>query len=397
MSTDYDPDETLAAYGYGSKPGKGKTIAIVLLTLLLLAAAGGAGFLGKLWSDEQSKSLDLERQVKTFQTVVSELEGKNAELSSLLADKQAESERLQQEWTTQVETLKKEHAEQLQRTYAQMNDILYDSRSTLEYIGDIETRLKSGQKIDREEAAKLTGVINGLAFLHQQYGKPLNEFRELDRYFSRQIASLPANEVDPKETASPLKKIFKSKEFKEERDTFLENQGRRDALVEARSTVSAAYASAQKQMADISLDINQYLAQLQQVVDSNEAAGAEVDAFFEKSKEILKIHDRIMSIRFPSSPPLRRMHGQDAHATWPSRPAAGTGFSRHRRKQGRPAARPEKAANPRSLRTVQPGTEGHIAASPEIDSPSLTPKSPAPPRHTHRSAGSPARHSDRSV
>ena len=106
MSTDYDPDETLAAYGYGSKPGKGKTIAIVLLTLLLLAAAGGAGFLGKLWSDEQSKSLDLERQVKTFQTVVSELEGKNAGLSSLLADKQAESERLQQEWTTQVETLK---------------------------------------------------------------------------------------------------------------------------------------------------------------------------------------------------------------------------------------------------------------------------------------------------
>ena len=35
MSTDYDPDETLAAYGYGSKPGKGKTIAIVLLTLLI--------------------------------------------------------------------------------------------------------------------------------------------------------------------------------------------------------------------------------------------------------------------------------------------------------------------------------------------------------------------------
>jgi hypothetical protein len=54
-------------------------------------------------------------------------------------------------------------------------------------------------------------------------------------------------------------------------------------------------------MADISLDINQYLAQLQQIVDSNEAAGAEVDAFFEKSKEILKIHDRIMSIEPPKT------------------------------------------------------------------------------------------------
>ncbi len=42
--------------------------------------------------------------------------------------------------------MKKEHSEQLQRTYAQMNEIIYDSRSTLEYIGDIETRLRSGQK-----------------------------------------------------------------------------------------------------------------------------------------------------------------------------------------------------------------------------------------------------------
>jgi len=48
-----------------------------------------------------------------------------------------------------------------------------------------------GQKIDQNEAASLTGVINGLAFLHQQYGKPLNEFRELDRYFTRQLSALP--------------------------------------------------------------------------------------------------------------------------------------------------------------------------------------------------------------
>lgn len=302
MSTDYDPDKTLEAYGYGSSGrSTGKTIAIVLLTLLLLGACGGAAFLGKLWSDEQSKALDLEQQVKTFTALVSDLEKKNAELSSLLADKQAEAERLSREWAAQVETMKKEHAEQLQRTYAQMNEILYDSRATLEYIGDIETRLRSGQRIDREEAAKLAGVVNGLAFLHQQYQKPLNEFRELDRYFTRQLSALPANQVDPRETASLGKKLFKGKELKEERDAFLENQGRRDALVEARGTVSAAYASAQRQMADISLDVNQYLAQLQHIVDSNKAAGAEIDEFFEKSKEILKIHDKIMSIEPPKA------------------------------------------------------------------------------------------------
>ena len=34
MSDDYDPDKTLEAYGYG-KPGKGKTVTIVLLAIVL--------------------------------------------------------------------------------------------------------------------------------------------------------------------------------------------------------------------------------------------------------------------------------------------------------------------------------------------------------------------------
>jgi len=304
MSEVYDPNKALEEYGYG-KPGRGKTVAIVLLSLLVLAAGGAAGFLGKLWSDEQSKVLTFEQQVKDLSNRVSETENKNAELSSLLADKQAETERIVEEWSTQVETLKKQHAEQLQRTYGQMNEIVYDSRKTLAYIGDIETRLRSGQKIDQDEAAKLSGVINGLAFLHQQYGKPLNEFRELDRYFSRQLSSLPENAVDPLESTPLGQRIFKNKEFKEERAEYFEKQGRRSAIVEAKSAVASAYASAQRQMADISLDINQYLAQLQQIVDSNNANAAEVDTFFATSKEILKIHDKIMSIEPPAAPTIQ--------------------------------------------------------------------------------------------
>lgn len=304
MSEEYDPNKALEEYGY-SRPGKGKTVAIVLLTILLLAAGGAAGFLGSLWSKEQTKVLTLDQQVKSISSRVSELENKNAELSSLLADKQAETERLIEEWSTQVDTLKAQHAEQLQRTYAQMNEIVYDSRSTLAYIGDIETRFRAGQKIDQEEAAKLAGVINGLAFLHQQYGKPLNEFRELDRYFASQLSSLPANQVDPLETTPLGKRIFKNKEFKEERADYFQNQGRRSALVEAQTAVATAYASAQRQMAEISLDNTQYLVQLQKIVDSNNASAAEVDDFFAKSKEILKIHDKIMSIEPPKTPTVQ--------------------------------------------------------------------------------------------
>lgn len=304
MSIDHDQEDPLAAYGYGSS-STGKTVAIVLLSLLLLIALGGAVVLGKLWSDEQAKVLDLEQQTKTFTSLVNDLENKSAELSSQLADKQAEKERIVQEWTAQVEQLKKDHADQLQRTYAQMNEIIYDSRSTLEYIGQIEGRLRSGEKIDRTDAAKLTAVINGLALLHQQYSKPLNEFRELDRYFSQQLASLPSDQVDPRETASLGRKIFKGKELRAERDAYIENQARRNALVEARKSASAAYASAQKQMAKISLDVNQYLIELQHIVDAREASADEVADFFNKSKEILKIHDKIMSIEPPKVEPIQ--------------------------------------------------------------------------------------------
>lgn len=298
MSEEYDPDKTLEEFGYSSK-GKGKTIFIVLLLLLLATAGGALYYVGNLWSGEQSKALGLEQQMKTVTVRVSDLENKNAELSSLLADKQAETERMREEWTTQVETLRTQHKEQLQRTYAQMNEVVYDSRKTLAYIGDIETRLRAGQKIDATEAAKLSSVINGLAFLHEQYKKPMGEFRELDSYFSGQLAAIPSTNVDPIESTPLAKRIFKNKEFKEERNEYFQNQGKRSALTEARGRVSSAYRSAQKQMQSLSLDINTYLGQLDKIVESNERSAEQVDEFFNKSKEILKIHDKIMSIDPP--------------------------------------------------------------------------------------------------
>lgn len=304
MTEEYDPEKALEEYGY-KKPGKGKTVVIVLLLLLLVAAGGAIWFVGQLWSEEQSKVLTYERQLKDVTARISELENTNAELSSLLADKQAESERIQEEWSTQVETLKAQHKQQLQRTYAQMNEIVYDSKSTISYIGDIETRLREGQNLDAAEAAKLTSVINGLAFLHEQYKKPMNEFRELDRYFSSQLASIPSTQVDPIESTPLAKRIFKNKQFKEERAQYFQNQGKRSALTEARSRVSSAYNSAQQQMKKLSLDINTYLAELDKLVESNERSAEDVENFFNTSKEILKIHDKIMSIQPPKTSTVR--------------------------------------------------------------------------------------------
>jgi len=306
MNEEIDPAETLSQLGYAAKSGgKWKAAAIVLL-LLFIAALGSAIFMAKRWSDAQSKTLSMERQLKEATTRLSTAEAKSAELSSLLADKQAENERLREEWASQVKTLTTEHDAQLQRTYGQMNEIVYDSRKTLAYIGDIETRLRKGQKIDQTEAVKLKNVISGLSFLYEQYKKPMSQFRELDHYISRQLASIPdESKVDPKETTPPLQRIFKNKQFKEAQATYHKTQGKTETLLQAKSQVQAAYSRAQAQMSSLNFDKNKYLTELDNMVKSNEASAQEVEDFFENSKEILKIHDKIMNLKPTEQPDVK--------------------------------------------------------------------------------------------
>lgn len=301
MKSPYDAESTLDAYGSGSS-GKGKTVAIVLLSILLVGAAVAAAVLGKLWSDEQVKTLAMDQQLRAITTQVSALENKNAELSSLLADKQSEMDRLREEWSTQVATLEQDHDEQLKRTYAQMNEIVFNSGKTMDYISGMESRLKAGETLSREQASQLSSVVMGIASLHEQYKKPLSEFRELNRYFNEQLAKIPADAVDPMETAPLGKRIFKAKELKEERDQFLSDQGRRSALVEAQDQVGKAYARAQYQMSNLSLDTSRYLKELETITGDQQKSAADIAKFFDETKDVLKIHEEIM--KFEPTPPV---------------------------------------------------------------------------------------------
>ena len=337
MEDSFNVEETLDQYGYSKSTSTGVKVGYILLALALLVATAAAALLGKLWSDEKYKVLEAENSFKTMSRRVSEMETRNSELSSLLTDKQSELERLRVEWSNQVTELEASHKEQIQRTFAQMNEIVYDSKKTLTYIHDIETRLRSGQKMDRDEAKKLESVVNGLAFLHEQYKKPMAEFKELDRYFQQQLDSIPSSKPtsssvraapvarvtrpDPVQNAGLLKRIFNGKKLKEERDKYLQEQGRaqgivegrvtgqkegrRQALVEAQRKVRTAYAKAQAQMNALALDKNKYLAQLNQMVESNQKSANDVEDFFTKSKEILKIHDEIMNFEPSKVPSIR--------------------------------------------------------------------------------------------
>jgi hypothetical protein len=171
--------------------------------------------------------------------------------------------------------------------------MVHDSRKTIEYIGSVEDKLKAGQALDQDEAKRIRAVVNGLSFLKQQYSKPIQEFRELEGFLSQQLAA--PTMVPPRERYGLLKRLF-SDDYKRDREAFFKEQGQREAFDRARTKVTQAYANAQAQMKSLSMDTDEFLDKLDAIADGNEASVEDVDEFFAKSREILKVHDRIMNI-----------------------------------------------------------------------------------------------------
>ncbi len=275
------------------KSKNGQAVAIIVLTILLLAALGVAGYFAKSLTDVRTESMKNEQRAKDLAMEVEQLGQDKADLTSELADKVSELDRTKKEWSDQVAQLQQENRERIQRTYSQMDEIVYDSRKTLEYIGTIEDKLKAGKALDDQEAEQLRVVANGLSFLQQQYQKPIGEFRELERYLSEQL-DVPQM-GSPKARYGLLKRIF-GQEYKEAQAQYYQEQGRREAFERARTKVVTAYDKAQAEMRELNMETGDYLAKLEGIIQSNESGSEEVAEFFEKSREVLKIHESIMKI-----------------------------------------------------------------------------------------------------
>ena len=272
---------------------RGSKVPVIILSILLVAAIGAAGALGYLWSEEQKKLLDAQTEAQGYLEKVGELERENSGLVTQLNDSRSELQKERAERLQEREQLRAEKNQELQAAYARFNEMVYDSRKTIEYIGTVEDKLKAGKALDQEEAKQLRSVVNGLSFLKQQYNKPIQEFRELEGFLSEQLAA--PTMVPPRERYGLLKRIF-SEEYKREREEFFREQGQREAFDRARTKVQQAYSNAQSQMKALSLDTDEFLDQLDAVADANDASAAQIDDFFKQSREILKIHDKIMSI-----------------------------------------------------------------------------------------------------
>lgn len=278
---------------FGTRRQRQSNAPFIVTVILLVLALAGAGVLAYYWSQAQAETKKLDLQLAQQVDAVKELEQQKADLGTALDEQRNEIDRIKKEWSNQVVKLKKEHQTRMERTYAKMNGIVYDSRKTLEYIAVLEDKLKAGESLNEKEAKDLDAIISGLVVLHEQYKKPIHEFSELEAFLSEQLQLQGA--VPPSGKLSFFKRIF-SKDYRKAEESFIRDQGRREAFESARVKVVEAYDRAQAEMDKVSLDSGKYLDQLQQIVGSNKAATSEIAEFFEKSKEILKIHNKIMSI-----------------------------------------------------------------------------------------------------
>lgn len=266
---------------------------LVILVLALVLALVACGVLAYTWAQTKAEVAGLAHELDEQTAVAKELNQEKQDLGSALDEQRNEIDRLKKEWSEQVATLKKDHQRHLERTYAKMNGIVHDTRKTMEYMGTLEDKLKAGQSLNEQEAKDLDAIVSGLVVLHKQYEKPIHEFRELETFLSDQLQLQGV--VPPNRKGAFFKRIF-NKDYRKAEESYFRDQGRREAFENARIKVVEAYSRAQAEMEKVSLDAGQYLDRLDEIIGSNKATSTDLTNFFEKSKEILKIHDKIMSI-----------------------------------------------------------------------------------------------------
>jgi hypothetical protein len=217
----------------------------------------------------------------------------------------AEIQRLNADWQSQVNAVQEATDQRLNQGMAAVakvvDDVVNNSEATVGYLQQLEAKVRSGQQLQRAEIDKLRAVAGGLAYLNKQYEKPIEEFKELDAYVSKQLQLPPT--TSPEEKGKLLRRLFNPayrEQQKAQLAEFYEDQGRREALTSMQTKVVESYGEAQRQMASIRVDQEKYLKSLDALVNGKAADIQAMDSFFQVSAKILDIHQKMMTVEAPT-------------------------------------------------------------------------------------------------
>ncbi|MFV1994027.1 MAG: hypothetical protein ACC661_01225 [Verrucomicrobiales bacterium] len=267
----------------------GKTLktALAVAIVAILALAGRLYFV----TQQRGAARD---DLATATAQIDTLEGEHLEQTAELERTfQREVQIINEDWSQQLAELKQKQQAQVSEIYEQINQIVYNGGETLDYIAQLEAKLRGGQKLAGEEVDALEIISAGLTHLHSQYSKPIHEFRELEQFL---VEQLKAEAIEPDMRFGFLKSMF-SKNYRKELQNYYKDVGKQEAFTSARTKVAEAYASAQAQMAALSLDSEKYLQDLQNIIQAEQANEAQLDDFFKNSRKMINIHQGIMKLQ----------------------------------------------------------------------------------------------------
>jgi DNA repair exonuclease SbcCD ATPase subunit len=300
--------------------------ALIGMLFMLVMVTAAAGFFG--W-----RSVNVERENQRLHEEVDGLMGEletrdqqAKQAKNQLASAHQEVEHLQSELNkvqTQAAEREKEwqrrdaeHRQRLQRSFEALASVVNDSGSALDYLKEMETKVRKGQTLGKEEVDELKLIGSGLALLQAQYERPLEEFKNLEESIGKELGSAPAS-APADERKLFLRSLFDWKyreKQKAEKEALLKEQGRREALVDTQQELAQRYTKAQQEMAGVKKQFTQHMQRLDAVVGSQSANAAEMASFFEVSSEVIKIHQRAMNVHVEpvTSSPMPVIPGSDA-------------------------------------------------------------------------------------
>lgn len=275
--------------------------ALRTIAIIALLACGGLGF--AIWQGNETHRKALAAADDAHQRELDDLQSAH---NAALAAEQEKSitaiQNLNAEHEKTLDSLRNDQRRQMTTALKEFEDIFDGNRRTIDYLNVLEGRIRGGQSVSKAEVEKLAIIATGLGFLQKEYQKPFSEFKQLEEYLSKQAASLPARSEEDAQRPGFFKRIF-SREAREAHRQQLRDEGAREAFEAAQIKFNTVYASAQRQMASVSINADQYVKKIYDLIDEKNKANAEdLSQFFDEARKALRTHQDVLDFQ-PSQIP----------------------------------------------------------------------------------------------
>ncbi len=272
-----------------------------LCALLFLTLGGMGAWVWKL--NEKHAFVEGElRKAETSKAIALALKEKDYDEARAANDAkhQEDFRKLNAEYASKLDDLRKRERVKLAQAYEQFSGILDGDKKTLEYINVIEQKVKSGAAISRDEAEKLAVIATGLTYLQKQYAKPFEEFGELEAYLQKRATT----QIETPNMHNSFWKRMFSREFREKEREFYRTEGERRGFQDAQSRFSEAYAAAQKRMAGVNLEMDKTIAKLSDVIEDKQTNTLDLTDFFNQARKALNAHQKLLEFEPEPARPL---------------------------------------------------------------------------------------------